>query len=260
MDYENKDDYLKPKGNFFLEVAAIFIIVIIMIFSGVIFYFYKEVNHLYDDKADLLARLERIEKASGATRNQDEIRRLSAAQNKLQDQLSDRVKALNGKVITDLEQKLGVLRQRVARLEREGSAELPAAKAQDPAPVSTSKRVKVSGALEVTLLSCADRMMYFYCDVQLKNLGRSGRTVEIRNDNTLVRDYSGKSYSTSSFRFRTRLKEEVRDKADIFVSKAHPVVLQFRFYDPPSNIPAYAAAEFNIEGKIVSFGQVLAEN
>ncbi|WP_282045597.1 hypothetical protein [Roseibium album] len=61
MDYENKENHFKKRGNLFLEISAILIFVILILFAGVVFHFHMEVNRLNDDKAELLARITAFE-------------------------------------------------------------------------------------------------------------------------------------------------------------------------------------------------------
>lgn len=260
MSYEAKENPFKPKGNLFLEVAAILIIVVMMMFAGVLYHFYQEVTRLFEDKAEILARLDEAQRSSGQAQFVKEIQQISEIQKRLQGQVSALGKKLNSPEHGDLAQDLDAVRQRVASLESRAEANAPASNEPDNAVVSKSAGAKVNDQVEVSLLGCADKMMYFYCDVELMNTGLTGLDLKVSNDNTLVRDYSGKVYRVSSFSFRDRYKVQVRHETTIFLNKVKASVLRFRFYEPPSSIPAFASVQFNIGGKIASFEHVLAEN
>ncbi|CTQ60397.1 hypothetical protein [Roseibium album] len=259
MDYENKENHFKPRGNLFLEISAILIFVILILFAGVVFHFHTEVSRLYDDKAELLARIESFESRLGEDRNESDLSRLLAEQNNLRDQVSDLVKQIEATMAADFERRLEETQKRIEELEQRVQTVASARPQEQAFAVEKDARTKVINDIQVDLVGCAEKMMYVYCDVSLNNLGRTGRKVEVSNAGTLVADNNGNAYRISSFTLGTASEKEVRYKANVFVSKARPVNLRFRFYLPHSRVSSFAVVQFNVDGASVPFEQVTVD-
>ena len=259
MDYERKENQFNSKGGFFLEIASLFIIFILVLLSGVAFYFYEEVGRLYDDKAEIMARLKDYE---NQLKRSDfrELRKISSDQKQLREQLSDLVDRFEGVEAGVSEQKITELRERLGKLEKQFQKSKTSKHKPKLAAVSTNSRFKVVDGLRVDLISCADKMMYFYCDVQVKDLSKSDRKIEISNENTFVKSYSDRIYQISSFSIGSQLNKDIRDKTRVLLNRVQPLRLRFKFFDPPSGIKAYAAAQFNIDGKAVRFERFKVAN
>ncbi|WP_299472115.1 hypothetical protein [uncultured Roseibium sp.] len=259
MDYENKENHFKPRGNLFLEISAIFIFVLLILFAGVVFHFYTEVESLYDDKQELLARISSLENRLGDDRNDSDISRLFKEQQDLREQVSGLAKQVEALTTTDLGHELENIQKRVSELEKRPRAESTKSLPREPVVVEKDARTKLVNDIQISLRSCSEKMLYLYCDVSLKNLGTRGRKIEISNASTHLADLAGNTYSVSAFTLGTDSEEEIRYKASVFVSKARPVSLRFRFFEPTFNTPTYAVVQFNIDGSEVAFESISIE-
>jgi hypothetical protein len=260
MDYGNKEHYFKNNGSIGTEIAAIMMLAMFVMLCVAGFYAYKKVESIYEDKAEILARLEKFEDQLGGIQRGDDIRRISDEHKKIWQQLADLAERADGPVGGELKNQLKDLQLAVVKLEKRIQSEGVPGQVVDPVIVAETDRIKLVKDIKVTLVRCANKMEYFFCDVQLTNTGRSGRMIEISNENTLVRDNSGKDYRGSSFTFGFKDGEEMQYKSDAFLSKGLPFKLRFRFFDPPADISAYASVQFNIDGIAVPFEKVLSEN
>jgi hypothetical protein len=272
------------------EIAILLTLLIFVVFGFVFYFFYQQVADLTEQTRVLTMRLTKLEqqagnarasglpvytrkwspsganrsrdiktnneKPSGGAPNLDEVRQISDMQKELQAQVSNLAERLDDLAVDPFVQNLEEIQRKVEQLDRPIQVEGPL----NTSVATGSERIKVGNDIQVSLVSCANKMMYLYCDIQLKNLGSRGRKIEVGNEYTFLADYSGRVFSISSFTFGISDGEEVRDKSGVFVSKARPVKLRFRFYDPPSGIPALASANFSIDGTTFPFEQILVEN
>ncbi len=259
MDYENKQDHFQKRGNLFLEISAIMILVLLIMFAAVVFHFYTEVNRLYDDKQELLTRIEAYGQRSANLQDNRDLNRLRNEQAALRRQLMDLESKLDA-VHANKDMQINAQRTRIENLDRQIKAIANSAKQRKPEVISRSKRRKVIDDLQVDLAACSEKMMYIYCDITLEALGGVGRRVEISNQSTLLEDADGVIYPISSFSLGTGDENEVRYKARIFVSKARPVKLRFRFFEPPVGAHSFSVAQFYIDGVKIPFEEVQVEH
>ncbi|WP_281927688.1 hypothetical protein [Roseibium album] len=291
MDYENKENHFKKRGNLFLEISAIMILVLLVMFAAVVFHFYAEVNRLYDDKQALLTRIEAYGQRSANLQDNRDLNHLRNEQAALRRQLMDiegkldavranndmqinaqrtrienldrHIKAIEGKldaVRANNDMQINAQRTRIENLDRHIKAIANNAKQRKPEVISKSKRRKVIDDLQVDLATCSEKMMYIYCDITLEALGGAGRRVEISNQSTLLEDADGITYPISSFSLGATSENEVRYKAKVFVSKARPVKLRFRFFEPPVGAHSFSVAQFYIDGVKIPFEEIRVEH
>ncbi|MBG6160609.1 cell division protein FtsB [Labrenzia sp. EL_195] len=259
MNYENKEDHFKKRGNLFLEISAIMILVLLVMFAAVVFHFYAEVNRLYDDKQALLTRIEAYGQRSANLQDNRDLNHLRNEQAALRRQLMDIEGKLDA-VRANNDMQINAQRTRIENLDRHIKAIANNAKQRKPEVISKSKRRKVIDDLQVDLATCSEKMMYIYCDITLEALGGAGRRVEISNQSTLLEDADGITYPISSFSLGATSENEVRYKAKVFVSKARPVKLRFRFFEPPVGAHSFSVAQFYIDGVKIPFEEIRVEH
>ncbi|WP_421982213.1 hypothetical protein [Roseibium sp.] len=256
MDYEIKEDQFQKRGNLFLEISAIMIFVLLILFAGVVYHFYTEVNRLYDDKQELLGRIEAFEQRPanlGTNQDFDGLRNEQIALRRQVAKLEEEAMDANA---DNPEKEIKELQERVGELEKLAEAGSLHANAGNGVVVSRGKRRKVVNDIQVDLATCSEKMMYVYCDISLEALGDAGRRVEISNQSTLLEDEDGITYPISSFSLGTGRKNEVRHKATVFVSKTRPVKLRFRFFEPAVGTQSFSLAQFHIDGAGVPFEEI----
>ncbi|MEM8703123.1 MAG: hypothetical protein AAGF82_14960, partial [Pseudomonadota bacterium] len=131
MDYENKEDHFQKRGNLFLEISAIMIFVLLILFAGVVYHFYTEVNRLYDDKQALLTRIEANGQQLAILQDDRDLNRLRNEQAALRRQLMD----LEGKldaVRANKDMQINAQRTRIENLDRQIKAIANNAKQRKP--------------------------------------------------------------------------------------------------------------------------------
>ncbi|WP_422039429.1 hypothetical protein [Roseibium sp.] len=262
MDYENKEDQFHKRGNLFLEISAIMIFVLLILFAGVVYHFYTEVNRLYDDKQELLSRIEAFEQRPinlGINQDFNRLRKEQIALRRQVTKLEAEARDSNAANADIPNNEIEDLQARVGELEKLAEAGSLHANPGNGVVVSKGKRRKVINDIQVDLASCSEKMMYVYCDISLEALGDAGRRVEISNQSTLLEDEDGITYPISSFSLGTGSKNEVRHKATVFVSKTRPVKLRFRFFEPAVGTQSFSLAQFQIDGTGVPFEEVRVE-
>ncbi|MES0879615.1 hypothetical protein [Roseibium sp. SCP14] len=111
------------------------------------------------------------------------------------------------------------------------------------------------GNIAFDLQRCSERMMYLYCDLKLTNLGSTSRSIVVSKDNSFIRRHDNTSYRVTSFSIGASGENLYHTVA--FLRKANPLIIRYRFYDPPSGIGSYETMQFNIDGHDVSFANVM---
>lgn len=152
MDYENKENQFQKRGNLFLEISAIMIFVLLILFAGVVYHFYTEVNRLYDDKQELLGRINMLEHRFAAAQIEGRLNSLRDEAGGLRYRLSVLTEKLDALTDQESPERLNQLHQRVAELERivETAGNLPLDKGVARREADTL-RVRQDGAIKAPL-------------------------------------------------------------------------------------------------------------
>ncbi|WP_298815908.1 hypothetical protein [uncultured Roseibium sp.] len=127
---------------------------------------------------------------------------------------------------------------------------------QPTLPPSHSQRPKqIVNNVSADLQYCERRGKYFYCSLELTNIGPIGRDVIITKDKSFVTSFQNATYRVSGFSINGADRKNYHHKV-AFLEEGKPLNVGFRFFDPPSGIARYKTLQLNIDGQQVVFENV----
>lgn len=123
------------------------------------------------------------------------------------------------------------------------------------APKDKSVNAATIGDIEVDLLGCRDAMSYLSCDVKVSNLGANGRNVVVSYGDTFVGDSKNVVFLSTSFSVGMK-SDRQHHRLEVYLSKTAPLILRYRFYNPPADAALLMTAQFNIDGEEFVFRDI----
>ena len=110
------------------------------------------------------------------------------------------------------------------------------------------------GNIEARLLGCGDGDNFYYCDIELHNLGSKGRGILVSIENAYLKsdDYHLKATSFSI----GKVGEKLHHKFEAFISKGLPLTLRYRFEVPFDRFNEADTVQFNVDAKNIVFDNI----
>lgn len=108
--------------------------------------------------------------------------------------------------------------------------------------------------IEARLLGCGDGGNFYYCDIELHNLGSKGRGIQVSYENAYLEsgDYHLKATSFSI----GKAGEKLHHQFEAFISKGLPLTLRYRFDVPFDRLDEADRVQFNIDERRIAFNNI----